>query len=344
MKLHNRFYISIILLLLACGEKESKTSPLPIRPVKVVKIEALGTTARQYTGTVQAQEFSTLAFKVSGTLKELNVREGQRVKKGTVVARINPYDYEQQYQSVQGNYDAARSIYERNRRLYSANAVAKQNLEIAEADYVQATSAVQIAERTLDYTTLRAPFDGFIEKKYVENFEEILVGKPIVKLVNPDDIEIYFILPETSIQLLQVPKKIFVEFDSQKGRLFTSEIKEYIYSSDGSGIPITLRISDSEFASYRSNVLPGFSCKVTFLLENTVANSFIIPSSALFLEDGNEYVQLIDPGTLTAHKQKVETIRYGEQILVKKGLSSHGLIVTAGAADLQEGQKVTLLQ
>lgn len=75
-------------------------------------------------------------------------------------------------------------------------------------------------------------------------------------------------LPETSIQLLDIPKKIYVEFDSQKGKLFTTEVKEYIYSSNGSGIPVTLLITDKQFAPYRQNVFPGFSCKVIVEVDN----------------------------------------------------------------------------
>ena len=92
-----------------------------------------------------------------------------------------------------------------------------------------------MARRTLDYTVLTAPFDGFIEQRFVENHEEILTGQSIVRLIDPKDIEVNFMLPETSIQLLDIPKKIYVEFDSQKGKLFTTEVKEYIYSSNGSG-------------------------------------------------------------------------------------------------------------
>ena len=77
-----------------------------------------------------------------------------------MIARIDPYDYQRQYQTALANYKTTESIYERNQRLYAANAVAKQNLEIAQTDYIQATSALNMARRTLDYTVLTAPFDG----------------------------------------------------------------------------------------------------------------------------------------------------------------------------------------
>lgn len=325
---------------IACQQKKPvQTTTLP-RPVRVVQVEALGRIIRQFTGVVEATEFSILAFKVPGTLTAMNVTEGQQLRKGQVIARIKPDDYQLKYETALANYQAARSIYERSKNLVASDAVSRENLEIAEADFVRATSAVNISRRTLGYTILKAPFDGFIEKRYVDNYEEILSGQAIVKLVNPDSIEIHFILPETSIQLLQIPRKIFVEFDSQPGKVFTSDIKEYIYASDGSGIPITLIITDEEFAKYQKNVFPGFSCKVTWEIDNMISDKFIIPSNALAEENGKEYVWTIRPGTHTAHRHEIKTLRLGKNILVESGLQSEDLIVIAGLSSLKEGEQV----
>lgn len=340
MNIRYLIFCCILFFLTACQEKQtSKGSEFP-RPVRVSRVEALGTITRQYTGVVEAKEFSILAFKVPGTLVELRAEEGRHIRRGDLIARIKPYDYRLQYQTAEANYQAAQSIYERTQRLYRSDAVALQNQEIAEADYIRASSALNIAQRTLNYTILKAPFDGFIEKRYADNFEEILAGQAIVRLVNPDHIEIRFILPETGIQLLDLPKKIYVEFDSQRGKLFTSEIQDYIYSSDGSGIPVTLTITDKEFAPYRQNVFPGFSCKVTWEIDNMVSDKFVIPTSAILPEETENYVWIVDPETNTTHKQAVIIIPHGEQALVLSGLNSQDLIVTAGVSAVQEGQKV----
>lgn len=342
--MYRYYWIFIIFSLLsfACREKPSPvTQGLP-RPVRVVQVEALGTITREFTGIVEAQEFSTLAFKIPGSITELNVKTGQHIKKGEVIARIKPFDYQLDYETANANYEAAKSIYERTRRLFDANAVALQNTEIAEADYVRATSALNIARRTLGYTTLTAPFDGFIERLYADNFEEVLAGQAIVRLVNPENIEVHFTLPENSIRLLQIPKKVYVEFDTQRGMLFTSDIKEYVYSSEGSGIPVTLIITDQQFAPYRQNVFPGFSCKVIWEIDNMISDQFIIPASALLTENAKEYVWIVDPVDLTVLRHPVKTIRFNDEALVKEGLSSDDLIVIAGATSLTEGQKVRI--
>lgn len=83
--------ISLMCFPFSCGKKEAVPSAASLpRPVKVVKVEALGSINRQYTGVVEAKEFSVLAFKLPGTLKEMNVQEGQRIRQGQVIARIKP--------------------------------------------------------------------------------------------------------------------------------------------------------------------------------------------------------------------------------------------------------------
>ena len=338
-----RMYLFLVLthlLGMACQKKETVHPGQHPRPVKGVQVKNLGTITRQYTGVVEATEFSTLAFKVPGTLEELRFSTGQQVRQGEIIARIKPFDYNQQYRTAEANYQLAKSIYERNKRLFASNAVSRQNLEIAEADYVKAESALNIAQRTLGYTVLTAPFNGFVEQRYVENYEEITAGQAILRLVNPDSIEVRFTLPETNISLLTLPQKIFIEFDSRKGKLFASDIKEYIYSSDGGGIPVTLNITDQSFLPYRPYVFPGFSCKVIFEIDSMVSDKFLIPGSALFQENDKYYVWIIRPATFSAHKQQVDVSFYGNQAFVSKGLSKDDRIVIAGISALHEGQKV----
>lgn len=337
-----RIFLILFLLLTACSQKQlTEQAPSP-RPVKVVKVESLGTIDKFYTGTVEAREFSMLAFKVSGTLTALNVSEGQLIPRGYIIARINPDDYRWNYETAEANYQTAKSIYERTRRLQEQDATAVQNLEIAEADFIQAGAALNIARSSLGYTVLKAPFNGLIEKKYAENYQEVAAGEAIVRLVNPDSLEVRFVLPETSIEIMNSPKKIYVQFDTYPERWFQAEIKEFVYSSDGSGIPVTLKITDPDFAPARLEIFPGFSCKVMMKIENTIADRFIIPASALMKEGKKYYVWIVNADRKTVRRQQVKILRFEDQALVKEGLNSHDLIVTAGVDDLKEGQSVNL--
>ena len=328
------------------GKKESYQNI--VRPVRVVKVESLGAVKKIYTGVVQAEEYSKLAFKVSGPLIAMNVEAGQKVEKGTVVAVVDPLDYNLQYEANKAAYITAKSQMERNKKLLAMQAISKQDYEIAEANFIKAKSAYETSQNTLGDTKLKAPFSGFVEEKYVENYQKVQPGESIIKLVNPDKLEVAFILPETDVRLTRVPMNVRVEFDTYKGTWFTAVVKEFVDASpDGSGIPVKLKITDPRFSRDIYNIYPGFSCKVVLSIEHDVAGSYIVPLSAVFkdLKTDQVSVWLYEAATNTVKRQKVETeeLLGTDSVMIKSGLKDDDMIVVAGVSYITEGQKVKVL-
>ena len=320
-----------------------------VRPVRVVNVESLGAINKLYTGVVEAEEYSNLAFKLSGPLIAMNVDEGQKVKKGQVIAAVDPLDYRLQFEANKAAYLTAKSQLERNRRLLSMQAISQQEYEIAEANYIKGKSAYETSANTLEDTKLRAPFDGFVEKKFVENYQKVNPGESIIKLVNPNKLAVGFTLPETSVDLTRTPMTVTVEFDTYKGIWFKAKVKEFIDASpDGTGIPVKLVIDDSRFSRDKHNIYPGFSCKVNLKIETPVEDSYIVPMSALFKNStSNETcVWVYDPktGTVTSRIVEIGQLFGNDKIMVQKGLSNEDTIVVAGANYITEGQKVKLLK
>lgn len=349
MKL-NLFVLGILAVAgVSCVGKKSDARQDIVRPVRVVKVESLGAVQKMYTGVVQAEEFSKLAFKLSGPLIAMNVDAGQKVKKGAVVAAVDPLDYRLQFEANKAAYITASSQLERNKKLLSMQAISKQDYEIAEANYIKAKSAYEASQSTLSDTKLTAPFDGFVEEKYVENYQKVQIGEPVIKLVNPDRLEIAFVLPETSVGLTRVPMKVSVEFDTYKGIWFGAKVKEFVDASpDGSGIPVKLVIDDSRFQRDKHNIYPGFSCKVSLQIENSVADSYIVPLSAVFKDLGTDEssVWLYDEATGQVRRQKVVADQlFGmDRIMVSGGLKSDDVIVVAGVNYITNGQQVNVLK
>lgn len=185
-------------------------------------------------------------------------------------------DYKLQYEANKAAYLTAKSQLERNKRLLSMQAISKQEYEIAEANYIKGKSAYETSANTLEDTKLRAPFDGFVEKKFVENYQKVSPGESIIKLVNPNKLAVSFTLPETSVDLTRTPMTVTVEFDTYKGIWFKARVKEFIDASpDGTGIPVKLSIDDPRFSRDEHNIYPGFSCKVNLKIEAGDENSYI---------------------------------------------------------------------
>lgn len=336
-----------VFLGISCGGKKESYQDIA-RPVRIVKVETLGAMQKMYTGVVVAEEYSKLAFKVSGPLVEMNVDAGQKVKKGMVIAAVDPLDYNLQYEANKAAYITAKSQMERNKKLLAMQAISKQDYEIAEANFVKAKSAYETSENTLSDTKLRAPFDGFVEQKYVENYQKVQPGESIIKLVNPDKLEVSFILPETNVRLTRESMQVAVEFDTYKGKWFKARVKEFVDASpDGSGIPVRLAITDSAFRRDIYNIYPGFSCKVKLSIDNRKGDGYSVPLSAVFkdLKTNETSVWLYNSTEGTVKRQPIVTEQlFGtDNIQVTSGLQADDVIVVAGVNYITEGQKVSVV-
>lgn len=348
MKLKLMIISSVCAMLgFSCGGNKQENYQNIVRPVRVVKVETLGFMHKMYTGVVSAEEYSNLAFKVSGPLIKMNVDAGQKVKKGDVIAVVDPLDYNLKNEANRAAYTTAKSQLERNKKLLEKQAVSKQDYEIAEANYVKAKTAYEASENTLSDTKLRAPFNGFVEQKYVENYQKVQMGESIIKLVNPKKLEVSFILPETNVALTKEKMEVAIEFDTYKGKWFKAEVKEFIDASpDGSGIPVRLAIVDTAFRSDVYNIYPGFSCKIKLsIADNT--GGFSVPLSAVFkdVKTDETSVWLYNETKKSVERQKVSTEQlFGDnEVQVVAGLSTEDIIVVAGVNYITEGQKVNVV-
>lgn len=320
------------------------------RPVKLVEVESLGMVEKSFSGVVSPDQFSDLAFKMSGPLISLSVDEGQKVRKGQVVAEIDPQDFKWEYEAKRASYRTAEAQLQRAEKLLSKQAISKQEYESIEASYSNAKAAFEYAHNTLNQTKLRAPFDGFIQKKYVENYQKVQAGQGIVCLINPNKLLIEFTMPESNINYFQSNYSVYVEFDNYKGKRFKAKVKEYIEASpDGSGVPVFLYIDDKDFNLNKYKVSVGFSCRVILNVnsESVINDAVLLPLSAIVADDANDnkYVFVYNEQSQKVERRKiVDHMLIGKDgVIVTEGVNPGERVVSAGATRLVDGQQVKVL-
>lgn len=321
-----------------------------IRPVRLVEVQSLNQLEKVYPAVVSADQYSNLAFKKSGPLVEMNVDEGQTVRKGQIVAVMDPKDFALDLQAKKASFLNAQSQMERSKKLLEKNAVSIQEFEMKQATFINAKSAYEIAQSTFEDTKLRAPFDGFIQKKYVENYQRVQSGQQIVCLINPEKLQVQFTIPETNIVYFNAPNSIYVEFDTYKGKYFKAEVKEFVKASpDGSGVPVYLKISDPEFNLKKYKISVGFSCRVAIQIENVNRVGGVgVPLTSLVLDNmtGNKTVFVYNENESTVKQLPVTSDGFifgRDKVAVQGDLKEGDRIVDAGATMLVDGQKVKVL-
>lgn len=344
----------ITALLLACLSilscAEEKAAPKSVRPVKLHQVATLERFEKSFSAIVTPDEFSNLAFKMGGSILTMNVVDGQRVKKGDIVAEIDAKDFRLDYNAQNAAYVKAKSQALRAEKLLEKNAISQHEAESYEAAYIGAKSAFLNSKNMLNDTKLVAPFDGFIQKKFVETHQRVAPGEPILCLINPNALQIELTIPETNIKYLTNQREVFVEFDAYRGEIFSARIKEYVEASpDGAGVPVYVEICDERFDLNRYNISVGFSCRVTIAIENTTyKGAATIPVSAIVYDNktNRKSVFCYNPKTSKVERKFFTdkgTI-VGEEMLIVEGDIKHDdMIVSAGASYLTDGQEVKIL-
>ncbi len=334
------------LFLFSCkGKAPEKT----IRPVKTIRVSTDTFQGKIFPGYAEAEEYSYLTFRIGGMLLDFDIQEGQDLKAGQLVGKLDAHDYNLKLSSAKANYQQAKSQVDRYQRLYEKEAISKQEYEMSQAAYENSQSIYSQALNDVEYTRLVAPFAGNVEKKYVENHQQVMPGEKIIKLSNPAKIQIRFTLPEADAGYAGKNFTYSVEPGIQKGIFYRAKVKEIVSSSvGGSGVPVIIRIEDPAYDAQKIKLLPGYACNVRIDRLGSLQNREItIPIACIYTDPktNKTYVWKVDKDRSTVRKVPVQTGDFfGEtNIIVLSGLENGDTIVTAGVNLLADDEQVKII-
>jgi len=346
-----RYCNALLIFLLAatlasCKDRQEIAQPEPIKPVKLMTVKTgLETLSMSLPGRVRAARRSELSFKVSGPLEKLPIDEGQVVKKGDLIAQILPRDFQTAINQAKARELEAEQQYQRYKELYAKQQVSKADFDRYRASRDVARAQLEDAQNALKDTTLVAPFDGVIAKRYVENFEKVQEKQPIAYLQLISQLEILIDVPELMMAQFRQSGTVEVvaEFDAAAGSQFPLAVKEF--STDADPATQTYQVVLTMDQPKEANILPGMTSKVTASSgeDYSIASSILIPAIAVLNDaDNQDYVYQFDRDTKTVKKTPIEigTLEGTQNVFVKEGLKGGEEIVIAGVSKLRNGMKV----
>ena len=155
--------ISMLAALSACGGPQEELPPPPVRPVKLFTVEGSdGAALRRFPGAISASQRAELSFRVNGVLQEILVKEGDQVKKGQVLARLDPTDYRIRVSDRQATFDSTEKNFNRAKELIQVGNISQTDYARVEANFRTSEAALKLAKQELAYTRLQAPFAGTV--------------------------------------------------------------------------------------------------------------------------------------------------------------------------------------
>ena len=338
------------LLVSSCGDKappEDKSAV--VKPVKTLVLGASSSgTRHSFPGKVKASQQVDLAFEVAGRIIDLPVKKGQAVKKGELLARLDPADFENTLVKRKAQYENTQVNLRRAERLLAGGAVSQAEHDKRKTMFESAEADLKIAEKAVKDTHLKAPFSGLVAKKFVDNYQNVQAKENILSLQDVSHIEIVVNVPEGIMAVAKQGnvKQTLAAFEAIPGRSFQVKMKEFGTEADRQTqtFPVTLTMPAPEDV----NILPGMTATITAELkteDSAKTGQFAVPASAVFADEkGNPHVWVIDRDSMTPGKRAVKTGSLtGDNILVLEGLKPGEMIITAGVDFIRENMKVRTL-
>lgn len=337
---------AVLLTVSACSPTEETVREDVIRPAKLIEITS-STNVRtlRSPAIIKASQSSDLTFQVGGEITSLSVVEGQEVRKGAVIARLDQRAYRNEVSQAKTAFDAAKVEYDRAERLLAGNAISRSIYEQRKSQLDVARAQLDTANKAIEDTILRSPFSGVIATKHAKKFQNIQPLEKIVTLQTTGAAEAE----------VQIPSSMIAE----SGRFNFTDTSVFLDSAPDQKIPASfLSIGTQADPATRTytvkygftppeslTILPGMTAtvQVTATIQDgdTEVEQIKVPLGSILAEGQAQFVWVVDKDTMTVSRREISVgLTIGEELVVVSGLQAGETIVGAGASYLNEGQKI----
>ncbi len=292
----------------------------------------------EVTGSLQSRQNIVLSAEAGGIVEKIVVREGDPVKKGQIVVRLDGETNQRSIEELETSLELANTVFERQSRLWEQGVgsemqylEAKNNKESLERRLASATSQ-------LDKTVVRAPFSGTVESLLVREGESMMQGNPIMRIVSMNDMYIEADVSESFVGAFQKGDSVKVRFPSMT-KTFTSTISAIgqVIKEENRTFRVEVRLPNEDFI-VKPNLLA-----VLKIEDYRNENAVVIPTNLIQRDNQGDYIYIAKNGNNTATAEKVHITRgrtaenYTE---VLEGLQGNEKLIDKGFREVASGMNI----
>lgn len=356
-------FVLVVLSLGGCGSNESasveapsKSQPFILEERQVEVVEVLPRSI-SYTltavGSLKSPENVTISPKKAGIIDKILVKEGDRVKKGQVLAQLNDVDARLEVQRAEARLKEAEATVETDQttiprylKLHKSQVIPQQTLDelmlkvkVDEAKLNLAKVELDLAKQNLVDHRLVSPIDGMVNLKIASLGEHVNVAPKdeVMTIVQMDPLELEFYIPENWVGKIRLRTTVQFAVKAFSEKRFSAALQFISPTADPSTRNVKMK---AVVQNPNDRLKPGYFAEVTIKTgENP--HALVIPESALFSQDGRFFTFVVQSGT--AHRKEVETgHRFEGSIEILKGIQRGDQVVTTGHEQLSQGTKVRI--
>ena len=332
------------LLLGACQQEqasEAKDSGEETPPVPVeTSVPVRGDVYAMYTGTAPIEAFAEadVIAKVGGEVRQLLVEEGDEVRKGQVLARLDGERLKLELNESEAKLRKLQRDYERNIDLQSKGLISDGDFEKIKYEMEALEAAFNLASLELDYTQIRAPIDGVVARRFVKLGNTISEGDALFKVTSLEPLVAYLHVPEREYRNVDPGQTVGIEIDALGGETIVATVSRVspVVDPQTGTFKITVEIIDEQ-----RRIKPGMFGRIGVIYD-VHDDALQIPRSAIIEDQGKASVFVVEDDH--AARRLVET-GYSNKGMVEitSGLQDGEQVVTVGQASLKQDSRVNVI-
>ena len=256
------------------SKEERAVREIPVKTWTVSLREGVYT--RSYIGEIEGESSSSLSFQVPGYVECIYVKEGQRVERGELLARLDETTLQSTYDAALSTLKQAEDAYARMEQLHKSGSLPEIKWVEVQSSLQQARSMEQIAKKNLKDVELRAPYSGIIAQKSIDTGSTVLPGVPAFKLMKIDWVNVNISVPENEVADVKMGADVTVTVAALGGKSFSGKITEKGIAAD----PLAHTYKAlARIENRQGELLPGMVCVVNMGSRNN--SQIVIPNSVV---------------------------------------------------------------
>ena len=306
------------------------TTALEILEIKMLDSYMM---TRSFPGKLLPSEQSKLAFEIPGKINLINVDIGDEVKKGQILAELDSREASAQLGQAKAKYDLAKQVLARYKDLRSQGHISIQDLDNANSEELIAKSQYDFYKVKFGQTKLLAPFDGFIQNRFLDTGSVINGGVPIIEILDSTNVKAHISIPITYTDNLKIGYKYSFKIGNKEVRGYLERLA-----------PMTPGGSDNRLAIFNFNSFfdPGSIAQLQLSMTMRGRGTWVPIKSLSQSEQGVWAIYTINKEKIVV-RDLVDIIYFeGEYAYVNGTLKDGDLVILGGAQKIIEGKIINL--
>lgn len=359
---------ALALALTGCSGKEHEAGNRQAEPAAVVTGITVETVksgnlpeTQEIAGTVRARTSAVVSTRIPGTVSVLRVREGDRVRKGQLLAQLDAQENQATAAVASAGIDEARrgldetlsrkrladTTFERYQRLFNEQAVSRQEFDVkqterdlavqgvarAEARLRQSQAGARAAGTMADYTRIVAPISGIITTKQADLGATVFPAQPLMTIEDEGSYQLELAIPENIAATVKPGTPVQVTLDAL-GSSFAAKIAEIVPSADPASRTFTAKINLGQ-----KGLKSGMFGRGVISLGSSV-NGMLVTRKAIVERDALTSVWVVDKENMARMRLVKVGKTVGDKAEILSGLSDGEQVVVSGVEKVSEGSRV----